>query len=306
MDTEIEVDLLCVGSGDGALAAAIAAAKSTLSVYFTERSLRWLPSPNPNHPNAQPWPDELTARFGVDILDQATTSYLEALTEDLGIWEVAAPVRQLAPAAVRRSVPPAGSAHTGFVPPFYGSALRTWARECLQSTNSVLSTRVALPGMVNAQSNSGERIELADIAVLPTDGLAESALHCWLLARARACGVQTDAGGTLHRLLFENDEVVGAVILEPTGPRFVRTRYGVILGIGVPPMGPTSEQHSRKLPGGMKVCLVSRYASRFSRLELIPDREAEEALQSPKTSRSTKHRRRTRETAGPRRSIGSA
>ena len=72
----------------------------------------------------------------------------------------------------------------------------------------------------------------------------------------------------LQRIVFEDGEVVGAVVATPDGPFAVRARHGV----SVTPGGPQVSTTTRKLLGRdatVRLCLVSRKASRFGRLELV-------------------------------------
>jgi hypothetical protein len=286
MDTEIEVDLLCIGSGDGALAAAVSAAKAKLSVQFAMQPLTGL-NPRVTAAHGQrPWSAALEERFGVEISDCETISYLDALTADLGTEAAAAAPRRLVANGFQRSEPQPRSTAGTFVPTFFGSTLRTWARDCLQSTDSVVSTQVTMPGMADARSDTGKAVEIAEIGALPSDGIAESALRNWLLGRAREYGAEISTDSMLHRLLFEEDQVVGAVVLEPAGRRVVRTRYGVVLGTGAPPDTATPV-HPGLLPGGTRVYLVSRYASRFGRMELVPAQDVHHLHHPPPTDRQT-------------------
>lgn len=267
----IDVDVLCVGSGPGALGAAVLAARANLSVMYTEAFSErlWSDTPLETPPS---WTGVLLERWGVQNLDRQTRTFLDQATADVGEPDTADPegvgVTELEPMSWFPD-PRAGAP----VPPFNGARLRAWTRQCLASGAGVLSTRVTLPGAVRVRTTSGDAIEVGDIIPIPDDGLGEIDLHTWLLGRARQHGVHVMDGHGLQRLLFSENQVFGGIIDTPSGSEVVHCRHGVMLGTGSRRTGLGHRALARTADTRTRLCLSTRKASRFCRLELVPEHD---------------------------------
>lgn len=266
----VTVDLLCIGYGAGPLAAAVVAARARMSVAYIETLFE--PPPHDDAARASPWPDALGERWGVETHAPEMSSYIDELTHDLRAPAASAPSMGLA------FTEPAPSTSEyrgpdGSVARFDGSQLRTWAYQCLDSSTGVVSTRVAQPGATRVRSAAGEVLEFSDVAAAPRNGIGEAEMHDWLLGLARESGVQLNAGVGVRRLLFENGLPSGAVVETPTGKRVVWAVHGVVLGTGSRRAGTAIPSPHQALPVDWRLCLCSRPASRFARLELVRDTE---------------------------------
>jgi FAD binding domain-containing protein len=203
--------------------------------------------------------------LGGDVSDSETNDYLLALSPDLeplrlGVLEADVPI-----SVVKES--PVEQGRT--VPPFLGARLHEWAARCLASPYGFLHTRVSDWRTTTLRTAEGELIEVAEIGCMSPDpeNVGGSVLD-WLTAQARDRGIETQPGCSLHRIVFEEGEVVGAVLTTPGGPLAIRTRHGVTVATGGPTNAAPPQQPS-EADGALRVCLVSRHASRFGRLELL-------------------------------------
>jgi len=250
------VDVVCIGSGAGTLASAIAAVDAGLEVFVSESS-------GAEHANA----DRLPRRLSTLVLDGDTIEYLDSLTQDLGplgrpASDVEAPTRVLAEASPVEL-------GRGTVEPFFGARLQGWAAQCLASPYGVLYSAVSDRNMSPMRSRAGGTIEAAIIGSFePDPELPGPALADWMSAQAKERGIEVHAASPLQRLVFEDGQVVGAVLATPAGPCAIRGRRGVVLGTG----GNGSACPPGYLPAGqtvMQVAVVSQTASRFGRVELL-------------------------------------
>jgi hypothetical protein len=268
----ITVDLLCVGYGAGTLGAAVLAARHNMSVIYVDS----LPGPRVTRTSDRlpsPWVRAFADRWGLDALSPETRSYLTELTVDLPAPDAARETATEIPVINLDRQPPPRSLTSGTVPPFRGARLRTWAKECLAAHTGLLSSRLRLPGTITTRMLSGTEIEVSDIMPLPETGLAGVELHDWLLGHAHEHRVQMIGGMRLRELLFQDGHPAGGIVDGPTGRRVVWTRRGVVLGTGTPAGPPDSGRPSVHLPAGTRLCLTSRQASRFYRLELVRDHD---------------------------------
>lgn len=262
----VTVDMLCIGYGPGPLAAAVLAARAGMSVVYIEA----LPEELPNVGSAvqTSWPGVLSDRWESGALGPELRTYINELTDGMGAPLADQPPLEL-PFTDTEPSTPAERRPDGSIPRFDGSQLRTWARNCLHSSSGVVSTRVTLPGATKVRSATGEVLEVSVVSAMPGNGLGEVGLHGWLLDTAREVGVQVHNSSDVRQLLFEGGQPAGAVVETATGNGVVWTRHGVVLGIGSRGSYKTDLPLHGLLPTGSRLCLCSRPASRFARLELV-------------------------------------
>jgi hypothetical protein len=261
---DLEVDLVCTGSGAAGLATAVSAVDFGGAVFIAasthsdfqgnaEATARGVAE------RLHPWLDE-------QVSDRETTNYLAALSSDLGpmrhgAWETGLPISVVheTPIEPRR-----------FIAPFYGARLREWAARCLASPYGYLHTRVSDWRTTTLHTAMGESIEVAEIGSMAPDpvDVGGSVLE-WLTAQAHDRGIGIQPGCSLHRIVFEEGEVVGAVFTTSDGPLAVRARHGVTVATGLPHFGAAPPHQPSAGDADLRVCLVSRHASRFGRLELL-------------------------------------
>jgi hypothetical protein len=121
--------------------------------------------------------------------------------------------------------------------------------------------------MNDARAASGVALEVAVIGSVGTGHSPASAgLTDWLRGQASSEGVDVDPVQRLQRLVFEDGDLVGVVVDTASGPWAVRAQHDVIVGLGVDDAGMNGLEGA---PGDMRLCLVSQFASRFARLELV-------------------------------------
>ncbi|MCV7286621.1 FAD-binding protein [Mycolicibacterium wolinskyi] len=249
-----EVDVICCGTGFGGLATAIAATDAGLDVFVAR----------PGQPAVNTTPG---AWLGEGIDDPETREYFDGLTEDLGPRATAAPdadvtirvMDDLKPAEL--SVP---------VAPFYGARLRDWASRCLLSPYGVLYTRILDRGTTPMRTPTGAEIDVKVIgAIEPDRGIsASSAVNEWLLDQTRKRGIQISDGTSLERIVFEEGEIVGAVLTTADGPLALRAHHG--LAIAMPSRHIAGRAHKLAEHGhSLHIALVGDSASRFGRVELL-------------------------------------
>jgi hypothetical protein len=273
MDWDIEVDVVCAGSGSGGLGAAILAMDAGGSAFVANsggcfgRRLndvgggRWSPTPV-----GQRGPVER------GLADRATYRYLKALTEDV-------PHRMTGDLDTNsclflqdddRGVPPTsgGGQH---VPPFCGSHLRDWAAECVVSPDGFLYSRVNGFDMTPVRSHTGSVVNATTIGSLPIDlDAPQPMLNQWLFAQACRRGILLHHNSYLRRLVFEDGLVAGAVFDTPTSTCAVRAAHGVLVGTD----GVYSEIAESAAPSGQRatpaqVCIVGKSVSRFGKVQLV-------------------------------------
>ncbi|MCW2687806.1 MAG: hypothetical protein JWR37_2696 [Mycobacterium sp.] len=269
MQWDEEVDVVCVGSGAGGLATAIVAVDAGLTVFVADSMGGEVAG------TAAPRPDSLQRRLGASVVDRETDEYLDALAEGLApltdiALEAAVPVRVVdepPPVELGRH----GRPKRATVETFYGARLKDWADQCAASPYGVLYSEVSDRSMSPMRSRSGEAIEAAVIGCFEPDAeVAGPTLADWLSAEAEERDIEVHQASPLQRIVFDEEaNVMGAVVSTFDGRYAVRARHGVTLGIGDHRVDSTSSQ---LLPAGtstFQVCVVSRPASRFGRVELL-------------------------------------
>lgn len=265
VDWDVEVDLVCTGSGAGGLASAISAVDIGGEVFLA-RSTGVPARPSAAHP----W---LTS----DTPDAETQDYLAALSSDLG------PLRRPrmdhdVPIRVAHEPAPRGTTRT--VPPFVGAKLREWTARCLASPTGYLYTRLTNWPSTPMQGSDGDLIEVAEVGTVQVNphDVGGSVLE-WLRVQARERDIEAHADAALQRIVFEEGVAVGAVFSTNDGPLGVRARHGLIIGANTAGLHTRAPRH---LPadGTMKVCMVGRYASRFGRVELLTSESLDQEVPS--------------------------
>lgn len=264
-----EVDVVCYGSGFGGLASAIATVDAGLEVFVARPGAETRPAPD----SGAPW-------LGSGVEDEETCDYFAALAGDV---ESVAGGLSDTDMAIRVVSDPVPAAPRARIEPFYGARLRDWAARCLVSPYGVLYTSIFDRGTSPMKTRSGEEIQVKVIGSLAPDaGInAASAVNEWLLAQTRERDIEISDGCALQRIVFEEGEVLGAVIDTPDGPLALRARHGVAVTTERHQAGTTSEtfpvaDHVQPL----QVCLVGHSASRFGRVELVTTEAAAVAPRS--------------------------
>jgi hypothetical protein len=284
-----EVDLVSIGAGVGGLAGAIAAVDAGSDVLVANtppiRMDRGAGVATRRRVRACGW-------LITEATDAATADYFAEFAAWVpGSAHVARDVP--VPTRVVSAVP------HGALEPFVGSRLSDWAVACLTSPYGMLHSHVFTRGNHTMRAADGGTIEVLPIGSIGwRHGMGASVLRDWMVGQARGRGVDVLTGTPLHRLVFEDGRVVGAVFGTPDGPLAVRARRGIsvapteregIAGEAVADAGGERRQ----------VCLVGRTASRFGRVEILrtaaPD--VGTRLQCPAGHRSLRDARNSR--SGP-------
>jgi hypothetical protein len=260
---DLEVDMVCTGSGAAGLATAISAVDFGGDVFVADSSCGDECDPgialSARTGRLHPW-------LGCYTLDPATTDYFVAMSSDLGplrrsAWEVDVPISVVHEPTVR-------SGRT--VAPFIGARLREWAARCLASPYGFLHTQISDWRTTTLHTIDGETIEVAEIgSIAPDPGNVRRSVLDWLAAQARERCIEIRPNCSLQRIVFEEGEAVGAVFNTPDGTLAIRTRHGVTISTGSTLDTALPHQLSAAGDAALRVCLVSRYASRFGRVELL-------------------------------------
>ena len=253
MQWDHEVDLVSVGSGAGALAAAIVAVDGGQTVFAAQSA----PRDQRSH-----------RRLGIEIADSETNAYLDAVIEVAGteMPDMAGP--DLPVRFVTDPVPPSLGCNRrrAMIEPFVGARLGNWAADCVTASHAVLYSHVTGRNMTTMRSTSGEKLEAAVVgSVEPGVFGDEWSLDHWLSAEARSRGIDFREDSSLERLVFDDGMVVGAVVMTPDGACAISARRGVVVATG------GSRAVADRLPDetAVRVGVVSKTASRFGRVELL-------------------------------------
>ena len=272
MQWDHEVDLVSVGSGAGGLATAIVAVDGGETVFVAQSRRRG------------------AYRFGIEVSDHDTNTYLDAVTEVARTARAHARSADL-PVRMVDAVPPGGLGcnRRGVVEPFVGADLGNWAADCVAAPHSVLYSRVTDRHMAPVRSVSGEKIEAAVIGSLDADR-DEWAIDDWLSAQAKTRGIDVHEDSSLERLVFVDGRVVGAVVMTPDGLCAVSGRRGVVVASGTHRLGgAAADRTPAQTP--LQVCVVSKTASRFGRVELLARPRAGSGLAFTQQHRQARSRR---------------
>jgi hypothetical protein len=246
IDFDDVTDVICAGSGPGAVAYAVACAELGFEVLVAD------------------------AGGQADFADEETVGYLMSMTEDLGAVvpgsDLRLPAVQAQEAVLPKVLPGAGRER---LEPFIGHRLRDWSSQCAASVFGLLCTSVPDAVLSPFRTEAGESIEAALLGrYQPGTDVVGEELIGWLMAQAEEHDIELDTGLTLQRLVFHEGRVVGGVVTDSGGSRLVRAVEGVVLSVPVPlsTKWPTQSQ----LRGvDAQVAIVSRKAGRFARVELL-------------------------------------
>lgn len=274
------VDVLCIGSGSAGLAVGLAGADAGLKVVVAEPD-RGVATPARSAATpVESWATVLQRRWGIEEFNTSTAAYLDQLTSSLGPPVAAKVSGHLVIDTVETfadvSVDPTVS-----VPPFYGADLAKWARECLTSPFGMIFSRVSPSNLAPVRKVGGTAISAGRIASAPTGRHREMTVRQWLSELALQKGVTVRESCSVQRLLFNDGQLVGAVLETPDGVRAVRTRRGVVLGTSCS----TGDEALTMLPMAFRddttLCVVGRTASRFARLEFLLSAASSRACAAP-------------------------
>jgi hypothetical protein len=271
---DLEVDIVCTGAGAAGLAAAISTVDFGGDVFVAEPPAHHVAAVGllateaagaeiPVAPGLSPV-TEAGPRLTAAVSDAATTGYLTALSSDL------APVCHAESALPISVIEESAASTSRAIPPFLGARLRDWAARCLASPYGFLHTRVSDWRTVTVHTAAGEYIEVVEVGSLTPDPVdVDASVLEWLTVEAHDRGIAVEPDCALHRIVFEDGDVVGAVITTADGPLAIRTRHGVMMPTGRAPLdAPPTDLGD----ADVRVCLVSRHGSRFGRLELLTTR----------------------------------
>lgn len=210
------VDVICVGSGPGVLAYAIACATAEFDVALAHRP----------------------PGYDADAL-----SYLAAMTDDLDGCppREALEVSRAEPTVIRPD-------RRATVETFAGEQLRQWSARCLASPVGVMFTEVP-PMLTPMRAETGELITAAVLGANPSAG---APLMRWLGERADEFGIEAPCE-VLDGLIYREGRLAGAALRGESGRRLVRASAGLAFSVGpavvAPPALPALPDASVALVG---------------------------------------------------------
>ncbi len=268
MNQEVNVDLLCIGSGPAGLAAAIAAADRGMTAWIADTD----GAPLPGRQNAgDTWVDVLQHRWGTEAFSEFTAWYLHILTKELPSPRSAS-ATLYQPNRVTPVVTPR-CREDGTVEPFIGAELTGWAFDCLHSRYGFICSRIDRDAATELRLD-GRPIDVVAAASLPARQLSESHLEQWLLGQARKRGVTIGQAAPVRQLLFSGGQIVGARIHTLDGGSLeVRARREVLISTAGRQPDIPLPRYPVSADTRVDVSLVSRSASRFGRIEFLTGAE---------------------------------
>jgi hypothetical protein len=217
--------------------------------------------------------------------DDETNRYFDAVGHDLCVAIGDAPAFDI-PVGVIADLTPASSTSRQ-VEPFFGSRLRDWAETCLVSPSGFLSSRVAERSAATMRSSRGESFEVTAIGSVDLGPQRPPlVLADWLVAQARVRGIQVCDGTPLRRIVLEDEQVTGAVLDTPSGPRAIRARTAVLVSTGGHDIATAPFVMAEDAT--LQVSVVRQAASRFGRVELLT---SQPLAATPHTTWRTMNRR---------------
>lgn len=247
-----EVDVVCIGTEGGVLAAGLVATNAGLGVFLGISECTAAGS-------------DLAASLGYRGGDGLTTKHLAGFDyafSGAGRTQSGWPVR-----AVESAVPPR-SHRRGAIEPFFGAELEQWAHRCAAAQNTLIYNRVTKRQMTEMRSRS-EKVEVAVVGSveLGPDRAALS-LHRWLRTQATEADLVPETDVRLVRLVFE-DGVAGALIETQGGVLAVCAMENLIICVGDSSMAHTHPLVSATESVTANISLVTKAASRFGELEIV-------------------------------------
>jgi hypothetical protein len=282
---DTEVDVAIVGAGAGGLANAIATVDAGGEVLVVDAA----PTFRGDAVSGALRERVEAKRHSLlpETLDVETNEYFAAVSEGIRL-----PADPVPDATVFQRVARNLSQDEafGFVEPFVGSRLNSWAEQCITSPYGLLYTSMRDWRTTTMRAAGGDSIEVVSVGAMEwADGFGEADLLQWLTTEAYDRDIEVETATSLERIVFEEGVIVGVVLSTPDGPHAVRTRAGITFASR--DHDPADGGHPGATAGDrLQVCLVGRTASRFGRVELMATTPAE-----PSRPTCTGSRRQLRE-----------
>jgi hypothetical protein len=244
-----EIDVVCVGTGTAAVAAALASRAAGLTTVVIGSAI-----------------GSTGVMFdSLGISDAETVEYLKSVTTDITPVATFTGVDELPIRFIEGTAAPDAPRHS--VVTFVGASLRTWAANCLASPCSVLTTEVADPRFTSTYRSGGQTVEAVALGSVEFGRGALPSFDEWLADSTQE--VVVDPTNSLQRLVFEDGRPAGAIIDTPSGPTAVRARFGIVLPLGAADQRCTWPTSRIDGVTTAELAFVTRAASRFARLELL-------------------------------------
>ena len=241
MNWDEEVDVVCIEAGLGGLASAIATVDGGADVFVASSTA----VDGACLVKVGPRVGSFVRLAGHGRDRYADPGILRSPFAPAPRW-TGAPGMSMCPVSVVAEPSPEPSSRA--VEPFIGARLRDWAARCLTSPYGWLYTRVAGPHTTTMRTCDGDAIEVVEVSTFKPGALEfhGSALADWLMAQARERGIEVHTSSPLQRIVFEDGQVVGAVVSTPDGPYAVRARHGVSVAPGGPQV---AHRHAARTAG---------------------------------------------------------